>query len=753
MTDRATVLKQIDDATVGFEALLDSDLDKAKAILVADERSSFHLVGLGIAAFLAATLSREDTELKQATEILGRAEGLAKTEAGAKRSREAPQVYPPGTEFKLLHGDAVIGQALVAILSESYMEFVKAIFKLNSAYKLFTSLYSTVFPDGVQEDESLDAIFTKLNTFYLKQSTSSSLAPPEPSGGGGFFSSWGKKKGAALASNLRHASSSSALASSAAPSTSAVSVSASAPGSELPSADASVDDLAKGLSSRLSLGDEGSYPAPAWKDDPLVTLIISGAALGSGMFGLIFSLLPPKMRKAISWFGFSNSNRSVALKLLTVSSSTGNDVHGYFASLVLLTYYGFVLLMSGWQADQDHLLNQVSAILDRVTNKFPNGTLFILNRAKYLRYKRDVESAISVLEAGLAKGTSFREADSLLVFELSWLYLSQARFLDTATSFERMNEMNSWSPPTYQALTSGALVDHYNTLPPDDRTPDLAARITASFDKLPPLFSMKRVFGEKPVTETFIARRLEVHKAKLARWIAAGKVKPDAKVWEVIRISNAFELGLFWATVGNRSPISGVEKQIALLSSFSPAPRFSPSTSTPPAFPALSPSLTRSSTFSRQRNIPTPNAAARQFTADDLDSPDEVALRDLLLGVLYTSLGDAASLECAQQYYTAVLDASSAGLIVEELWVAPFARFHLAIALAKGGDLQERKMREEGKASASELQAAWKKVLAPAEQLLEAIFSSGEFDLKSRLEQRTQMLQSEIATKKKKLGL
>jgi len=50
------------------------------------------------------------------------------------------------------------------------------------------------------------------------------------------------------------------------------------------------------------------------------------------------------MRKLISWFGFKESNRSVALKQLTVAAATGNDVHGYFASLTLLTFYGLVLL-------------------------------------------------------------------------------------------------------------------------------------------------------------------------------------------------------------------------------------------------------------------------------------------------------------------------------------------------------------------------------------------------------------------------
>mgnify|MGYP001587206861 FL=1 len=81
----------------------------------------------------------------------------------------------------------------------------------------------------------------------------------------------------------------------------------------------------------MSLVDEDGerVPEPAWAGDALTTLIISGAAFGFGLFGLIFSLLPPKLRKLISWFGFSNSNRTVALKLLTVAASTGDDVHGW----------------------------------------------------------------------------------------------------------------------------------------------------------------------------------------------------------------------------------------------------------------------------------------------------------------------------------------------------------------------------------------------------------------------------------------
>jgi ABC-type nitrate/sulfonate/bicarbonate transport system permease component len=61
--------------------------------------------------------------------------------------------------------------------------------------------------------------------------------------------------------------------------------------------------------------------------------------------------------------------------------AAGNDVHGYFASLTLCTFYGFVLLMSGWQAEQSYILDQYSTVLNRVIEKFPNGTLWQLNRS------------------------------------------------------------------------------------------------------------------------------------------------------------------------------------------------------------------------------------------------------------------------------------------------------------------------------------------------------------------------------------
>lgn len=135
--------------------------------------------------------------------------------------------------------------------------------------------------------------------------------------------------------------------------------------------------------------------------------------------------------------------------------------------------------------------------------------------------KHDTTAAIAIIEGALEKGSTFREADSLLVFEvhtclsnsasvpspflppcfclfkLSWCYLSNGEWLKSANSFLRMKELNAWSHATYVFIAAGALLD----LPKSERTPEIEARVTALFDELPTLFENKRLMGEPPSTE------------------------------------------------------------------------------------------------------------------------------------------------------------------------------------------------------------------------------------------------------------
>jgi len=262
-------------------------------------------------------------------------------------------------------------------------------------------------------------------------------------------------------------------------------------------------------------------------------------------------------------------------------------------------------------------------------------------------------------------------------------------------------------------------------------TPEITERLDKLLIRLPTHFEQKKTFGEPPVTELFITRRLEAHQAKWERWVEAGKLSKSSKLWEVIKITNAMELGIFWSTTGSRSPPESVRLQIDHFSSMTPTPKYNPSN---PSFSGAYPPSSPTATYTTKS----------YNTKNDLDSLDEISIRDLLLGTLYLSLGDASSLEIAQSYFKEI--ASNSASIVEERWTVAFGRFQTSVAVLKGGDL---KIREGG----ADKKAIWKPVLLEAEKHLDVIATIPEFDFKNRLESRTLMLRNEIAAKRKQVGL
>jgi hypothetical protein len=137
----------------------------------------------------------------------------------------------------------------------------------------------------------------------------------------------------------------------------------------------------------------------------------------------------------------------LALQALAVSAAR-SDIHSVFAGLVLMTYHGVVLLLSGYQADEAHIIKQYKAIVSRVDGRYPDGSLWILNKAKIQRMTYDTEGAIETLRDGLKpeRKKSFPQADTLLTFELAWTLLSHRRYEETAKQFLDITQLNSWFP-------------------------------------------------------------------------------------------------------------------------------------------------------------------------------------------------------------------------------------------------------------------------------------------------------------------
>ncbi|KAH9070953.1 hypothetical protein EDB83DRAFT_2365501 [Lactarius deliciosus] len=712
-------------ATTGFDLIFSNELEKAEELFKTRD-SAFHLLGSGACAFLQAALSLETGLIAEALELLGQAE------AGAKRHLKNSKVlkqtgrFPASTEWELIYSDCVILLGLTQALSESYMGYLQCLYSLNNAHSRYAKLYKVVFPNGI------DAYDT-------------------PS-----VSNASSRQGSLLSVAAQHVLSN--------PATPVSTISASSRSS--------------GFFSRLGLSRAAtpsgattptSTTVPA-EDGPIEDLIVSGTAFGHGIFNLVLSLLPAKVKSVVGFFGF-NHDRKLALRALAVSAN-GSDVHSVFAGLALMTYYGVVLLMSGYQADEKNILKQYRVIVDKLETKYPTGTLWILNRAKILRMSGDAEGAITVLQAGLApdRTSVFLQADALLVFELAWVFFSQRRYEDAAKTFMHMTEVNTWSHATYYFLAAGCQWSLGNF----EEAQRLLEATPAQIDK--------RKIGNKDLpTEVFIKKRLAFWKAKHVRRTGS------EKDWvRSISISPAEEMAIFWNTHGRITP-EVAQAHIAELLSLSP-----PVTLPSPISPAPPPPTTPADDAQAQARPP-------------LDTPDELALRALLLGITHRAAGHPTEarrfLRDAHARHARIPSTGST-------WIGGVALFELAVLELReahrlehegehesegesGGTSSPISSSEEESVSSSNIgggvaagvygarragggggigelklrmnalavhdgtsQTRWRKVLKEAEALLDSAMSlsGSEVDLSSRLESRVAMLRDEIGLKREMLG-
>lgn len=143
-------------------------------------------------------------------------------------------------------------------------------------------------------------------------------------------------------------------------------------------------------------------------------------------------------------------------------------------------------------------------------------------------------------------------------------------------------------------------------------------------------------------------------------------------------------------------------------------------------------------------------------TAADLDTPDELCLRSLILGIVHRTLeefGPAREL---------LWDAHRRHAEAESKWMGGVALFELAVL-----DLREAELKSSGVSSSSgeeksivigpdtEDEVNWAEVMKKASEKLEKAMaiSGNNVDLSSRLDSRVNMLRDEIAMKKELLNM
>ncbi|KAI6115400.1 outer membrane protein Iml2/Tetratricopeptide repeat protein 39 [Pisolithus croceorrhizus] len=641
-------------ATQGFDLLFANDLEAAVDVFATEGQgnSPFHLMGLGVCAFLKAALGMEPELMEDAVKCLTLAEQGARKRMKLAKSSTPSHRFQSGIEWEVLHTDTIVLLGLTHALSESYKGYLQCLYELNSAHSKFNKLFKTLYPNGLdayatpsQATPAASRRPSEKSLQYVKATPTISVRTS------GFFARW------------------------------------------------------TGLGAVTPMPVLGTITNPT--NGPIEELILSGAAFGYGLFNLVLSLLPAKIRNVVGFLGYSH-DRQLALKALAVSAAR-TDVHAVFAGLVLMTYYGVLLLASGYQADEKHIIDQYRGIVRRVSQRYPKGSLWILNKAKIQRMIGDPEGAIVTLQGGLRgdRQKSFPQADALLAFELAWTLFQCRRYEESAQMFLDVTKMNNWSHATYHFLAAGC----YISIGQSDKAQSLLDALSQIMDK-------RR--GRNMPTEVFIKKKLAFYKQKHAR--RGGDPKRFA---ESIKISPAEELAIAWNTHAHADKETALA-HIEELAAFTPPVNMQ----------------TEYMTF--------PLSSYQPGDLLDLDTPDELAVRSLILGILHRTLGDYTGarklFHDALKHYQNV-DVSS--------WVGGMTHFELAVLDMKEGEWRSAVLTEGDSAGDDTALEVWRCAIKSAKDTLAHAHAlcTRETDLSSRLDSRIVMLREEIDVKMRQLGI
>ncbi|KAG8746511.1 hypothetical protein FRC10_004645 [Ceratobasidium sp. 414] len=702
MAQEAQTIKDLHAASAGFKALLNDDVEGAKKAL-SEGSSPFHLLGLGVVNFLQAALGMEEGLMPDAVASLTAAEAGAKVAAKAIRSAKgsAPSRYPVGMEHEICQADAIVLLGLTQALGESYMGYLQCI-----AHGKFGKIYKQVFPHG------LGSYGTPAQTPMMSRTSST----------------------ANLTSSAPASTNESALPTPSSGTSSAASSIVNGKVGNAPTMPIPTVKGVGGLFGRLtgkSNSSQITLSAPSTPidrnivpDGPVEELIVAGAAFGFGLFNLVFSLLPNKVKAPGLSIRPASRARSVECRRWSRERCSQ-----FVRSLVLMTYNGVVLLLTGWQADEERVVKQYREILQSyvqparspcprrsfslvsVEHKYPYGSLWLLNRAKLQRMTFNPSKAIEILEGGLSaeRPVKFRQADALLLFELAWTLLADRRYEEAAESFLKIKELNSWSHATYTFIAAGC----YLSLAREK--PEFKTKARALIDLVPQLLDRKKIGGRDLPTEVFIQKRIDFYKRKQARRAGPGT---ENDYMDSIFISPAEGEHIFRPRNTPRARFADDK-----------ASRFDQNWQSAHIanLVVLSPVIsTASGSFTEEKAS---NTA-------DLDTGDEIAIRHLLLGVLHRAAGEYA---LARAHLDAVVADEGN---VEGKWSGQVSKFELAV-----NDLRE----VPGGANRDRWATALK---AATTHLDQAVARGGAgVDLSSRLDSRIALLRDEIEVKMQTLGL
>lgn len=469
----AKQLAELQAAMSAAELIMNDDAEGAESLLQQSD-SSFHQLGLGVSIFMRSVLGWEKKIMSEASAQLAQAENQAWADMkraqqlhrdGTWNPGEPQRLYPPGTEYAIVHAESQLMSAVVAVLHESLSEALKGFYRLRKAYI------------------TLDSIIASETTVLAKAKD-----------GGGKVDG-GTNRKATGSAGLALVRSNDTMPGSFDDSEFADVVAIDKKASVTNSTDEA--EVSAPVTITLNDEDELQQPTGAGELDtlspsstmyanPVDAFVHSGANMAFGTMQLILSMVPPAFSRLLYVIGFKG-DRERGIAMLWASTRFPN-INGAVAALMLLGYYNGLLAYadilppepsdddSEWDSSAPSVAfprARCAALLNELTARYPESGLWRLEQARVLANSRRLGDAMKALVANMPGGTTdasgpqsrprnrMRQVTALNAFELSICAMFAQDWQLMRDSFLQCRELNDWSHALYLYLAGCAEIEMY----------------------------------------------------------------------------------------------------------------------------------------------------------------------------------------------------------------------------------------------------------------------------------------------------